>query len=152
MTAMRAPIPAAIGFGAHGANLDPVAASGGVATKKLWKMVDAVDDDVDIAVVVEVAEGSSAGGSSVGYAGAALCGDLFELAVAEIAVEVFVLGVGRVDVGAFDLGVDMAVGHEDVEPAVVVHVEEAHAPAEEASVDAEAGDDRCGRRSCRRRG
>ena len=38
------------------------------------------------------------------------------------------------------MAVDMTVGHEEVEPAVVVHVEETHAPAEIASVDAKAGE------------
>ena len=50
------------------------------------------------------------------------------------------LGIGGVGVGAVDFGVDVTVGDEDVEPAVVVHVEEADAPAEVAGVDAEAGE------------
>ena len=100
--------------------------------------VDAVDGDIEVAVVVVVAEGAAAGRGVFHDARAALVGDFFEAAVAEIAVEVFVLGVFEVGFGFVDLGVDMAVGHKDVEPAVVVHVEEADAPAEEAGVDAEA--------------
>ncbi len=96
--------------------------------------------DVDVAVVVEVAEGGAARGGGGVDAGAGFGGDLFELAVAEVAVEILVLGVGSVDIGAFDLGVDVAVGHEEVGPAVIVHVEEADAPAEEAGIDAEAGE------------
>ena len=69
-----------------------------------------------------------------------MVGDVLELAVAQIAVEILVLGVGCVHVGTVHFGVDVAVGDEDVEPAVVVHVEEADAPAEKAGVDAEAGE------------
>ncbi len=104
------------------------------------KAVDAVDDYVEVAIVVVVSEGGAASGCGVGDAGAGLRGDLFELAVAEVAIEILVLRIGGIDVGAFDLGVDVAVGHEDVEPAIVVHVEEAYAPAEEAGVDAKAGE------------
>ena len=73
-------------------------------------------------------------------AGAGFPGDLFKLAVAEVAVEVFVFGVGGVDGGSVDLGVDVAVRDQDVGPAVVIHVEKADAPAEVAGVDAEAGE------------
>ena len=41
---------------------------------------------------------------------------------------------------AVHFGIDVAVGDHDVEPAVVVHVEEADAPAEIAGVDADAGE------------
>ena len=50
------------------------------------------------------------------------------------------LCVGGIDIGAVDLRIDVTVGHEDVEPAIVVHVEEAYAPAEETRVDAETGE------------
>ena len=50
------------------------------------------------------------------------------------------LGVGRVEVRAVDLGIDVAVGDEDVEPAIVVQIDEADAPAEIARVDAKAGE------------
>ena len=133
-----------IGLCANGADLDPIAGwscvGAGVAAEKLRKAVDAIDDYVEVAIVVVVSEGGSAGGCRGGDAGTGLRGDLFELAVAEIAIEVLVLRVGGVDAGAFNLGVDVAVGHEDVEPPVIVHVEEAYTPAEEAGVDAEAGE------------
>ena len=100
--------------------------------------VDAVDGDVEVAVVVVIAEGAAASWSVFHDSRAALVGDFFEAAVAEIAIEIFVLGVFEVGFGFVDFGIDVAVGHEDVEPAVVVHIEEADAPAEEASIDAEA--------------
>ena len=48
------------------------------------------------------------------------------------------LGVFQVGLGLIDLGIDVAVRHQNVEPAVVVHVEEADAPAEQPRVDAQA--------------
>ena len=92
--------------------------------------VDGVDDDVDVAVVVEVSEGAAAASGGRGDAGAALRGDLFEPSVAQVAVEVLVLGIWGFDVQLFDLGIDVAVAEQNVGPAVVVHVEEAAAPAE----------------------
>ena len=65
--------------------------------------------------------------------------DVFKLAVAQVAVEIFALGVGGVHLGAVDLGIDVAVGDKDVEPAIVIEVDEADAPAEKARVDAQAG-------------
>ncbi len=48
---------AAIGFCADGFYFDPIVAGAGVAAKELRVIVDGVDDDVKIAVVVEIAEG-----------------------------------------------------------------------------------------------
>ena len=63
---------------------------------------------------------------------------VFELAVAQIAIEILALGVGRIHLRAIDLGIHVAVGDEDVEPAIVIDVDEADAPAEQARIDAEA--------------
>ena len=46
-------------------------------------------------------------------------------------------GILQVSLGLVHLGIDVAVGHQDVEPTVIVHVEEAHAPAQQAGVYAE---------------
>ncbi len=48
------------------------------------------------------------------------------------------LGIRGVRLRSIDLGIDVAVRDEDVEPAIVIHIEEADAPAQVASVDAEA--------------
>ncbi len=131
----------AIALLADEAELDPVAGDRLVSQRRsCGRRVDAVDDDVHGAVVVVVTEGAAAGGDGVVDAGAGEGGDLFKLAVAQVAVDVLMLGVGGVEVGAVDLRVDVAVGDEDVEPAIVVEVDEADAPAEIAGVEAEAGE------------
>jgi hypothetical protein len=63
---------------------------------------------------------------------------VFKLAVAQVAVEILSLRVACIDLGAVHLGIDVAVGDKNVEPAVVVDVDEADAPAQQARVDAKA--------------
>src|SRR6202034_3563177 len=82
--------------------------------------------------------GAAARGGSFHDAGAALFGDLFEMAVLQVAVEVLVLGVFEIGFGFVDFWIYVAVRHENVEPTVVIHVEEADAPAEQARVDTNA--------------
>ena len=74
-------------------------------------------------------------------AGARLRRHVLEAPVAEIAVEQLRLPVGEVQLAVGDLRVDVAVGDEDVLPAVVVEVEEVDAEADVLAVDAEAGPD-----------
>ena len=64
-------------------------------------------------------------------------GYFFELAVAQVAIEIFVFGVFQIGVRPVDFRIDVAVRHQNVEPAVVIHVEEADAPAEQARIDAQ---------------
>src|SRR5579885_1805948 len=59
--------------------------------------------------------------------------------------------VGGLGFGTADLWIDMAIRHKDVEPSIVVHVEEADAPAEIACVDTPRRD-RCGPQRYRLRG
>src|SRR5208282_2680607 len=129
----------AVAFGSHDANLDPTAVQGRFAVEQLRRSVDAVHDRVQAAVVVVVAHSEAPGLGRRGDAGASDQAHIFKLTVAQVAVEVFAFGVGGVHLGAIHLGIDVAVGDQDVEPAVVVDVEEADAPAQQAGVDAQAG-------------
>src|SRR5207245_1141665 len=78
---------AAIGFRADGFDFDPVVGGAGIATQQLRKIVDGIDDDVEVAVIVEVAEGASARGDRRGNSGASVIGNIFEAPVAQIFVE-----------------------------------------------------------------
>ena len=82
-----------------------------------------------IAVVIVIAEGAAARRSVFQDPWATFVGDFFEAAVLQVAIEILVLGVFQIGFGLVDLGIDVAVGHQDVEPAVVIHIEEADAPA-----------------------
>ena len=140
VTLMRAPMPVRLDLTPTVRILIQLRLRRGVAAEELGHGVDAVDDDVEVAIVVVVSEGAAAAGDGNGHAGTGLVGDFFELAVAQVAVEIFAFGVRRVGVRAVHFGIDVSVGDQDVEPAVVVHVEEADAPAEVAGVDADAGE------------
>src|SRR5256885_328471 len=130
---------AAIGFCADGADFDPIVFVGGVAADELWRSVDAIDDEVEIAVIVEVAEGTAARGGGSRNSSARGERDVFEVAVAQIAIEKFALWVTGFGGELFDFGIDVTVADEDVRPTIVVKIEKAAAPAEILRVLAEAG-------------
>src|SRR5438309_1314801 len=121
---------AAIGFRADGFDFDPVVGGAGIATKQLRKIVDGVDDDVEVAVIVEVAEGASARGDRRGNSVASVIGNIFEAPVAQIFVEQLALRITRSSLELLDLGINVTVANEDVGPAVIVHVKKTAAPAE----------------------
>src|SRR5271155_3609743 len=131
MTFTRAPMPVRFDF-------DPVALPFGIAAEQLRQGIDAVDDDVDVSVVIVIAEGTSARGHGGGDSRTGFVCDLFESTVAEIAIQVFVLCVGSFGFRTAHFGIYMAVGYKDVQPSIVVHIEEAEAPAKIARVDAQA--------------
>src|SRR5947207_639248 len=121
---------AAIGFRADGFDLDPVIRGTGIATQELRKIVDSVDDHVEVAVIVKVAESATARSDRRGDSGPGVVGDILEAPVAEIFVEQFALRITRFRLELLDFGIDVAVADEDVGPAVVVHVKKTAAPSE----------------------
>src|SRR2546425_7120298 len=130
---------AAVGLHADQLDLEPIVLRREIAAEKLGIIVDGIDDDVEVAVIVEIAEGAAARGDGNGDAGAGLGGDVGETAVAEIFVEQLLLRVAGFGLELLDFGIDVAVANENVGPAIVVHVEKAAAPAEILRVRAESG-------------
>src|SRR5260370_2144434 len=130
---------AAIGFCTDSFDFDPIVAGAGIAAQKLGEIVDGVDDNVETAVIVEVAEGATSGGHGNGDAGTGVVRDVAKAAIAQIFVEQLALGVAGFGLELLDFGIDVAVADENVGLAVVVHVEKAATPAEVLSVPAEAG-------------
>src|SRR6266849_10913793 len=121
---------AAIGFRADGFDFDPIVAGARIAAQKLGKIVDGVDDDIEVAVVVEVAEGAPARGDRRGDARPGVVGNIIEAPVAQILVKQLALRVAGFGLELLDFRIDVAVANENVGPAVVVHVEKPAAPAE----------------------
>ena len=62
----------AIGLRADGAHFEPVVAGTQVAAHELRVIVHGVDDDVQIAIVVEVAKSATARGDRIGNGGSGL--------------------------------------------------------------------------------
>ena len=100
---------------------------------------EVVDDGFEASVVEEVGDGEAAAGARFGEGWAGGFADVFELAVAQIAVEEAGFAVGGAEFGGVDFGVDVAVDDQEVGPAVVVDVGEHGSPAEGVGVDAETG-------------
>src|SRR5229473_2372588 len=129
---------AAIGFCADGFDFDPIVAGARIAAQKLGKIVDGVDDDVEVAVIVKVAEGAAARGDRHRDTGARVVGSIVEAPVAQILVQQLALRVARFGFQLLDFRINMSIAEEDVRPAVIVHVEKAAAPAEILRMLAEA--------------
>ena len=94
-----------------------------VAQQGRWA-IEVVDDEVEVAVVVEIAARRAAADARCHEGRASVRRDLHEGAVAVVPVEQRPLTVGGAGVPAVELRVDMAVDDEEIEPAVVVVVED----------------------------
>jgi hypothetical protein len=100
--------------------------------------VDVVDDDVDVAVVVEVGERRTTTGFGNRYRRSELLRDIGEASVLEVPVDDFALLVARFGLEAINFRIDMSVDEKEIEPAVVVEIDKADAPAEPPRVEADA--------------
>src|SRR5205809_6521767 len=100
-----------------------------VVPQQHGRAVEIVDHDVDVPVLVEVAKSGSARRAGLRQRLPGGCGDFLERAVPEIAIKQLPLTVITPGIGAFDLGIDVPVDHEQVQPAVVVVIEEFGSPA-----------------------
>ena len=102
---------AAVGFCADGSNLDPIIFERRIATQKLRKVIDAIHHDIDVAIVVEIAESGAARGRRRRDSRAGVERNILETAVAQIAIEKFALGITRFGGELLDLRIDMAIAN-----------------------------------------
>ena len=96
------------------------------------------DDDLGTAVAIHVADGESAGRAGRFEGGTGSLCDVFESAVAEVPVHEGLLQIAISDGRAIDFGIDVAVGDDEVFPAIVVEIDKSDSPAEEM-IGGEAG-------------
>src|SRR5579859_3140702 len=89
-----------------------------------------VEDNVDVAVVEEIAESGAASRNDGGESAACRGRNFLEFCAVEIAKKLRALGPRGAPFCAVGDGVDVAVGDEDVQKAIVVKVEKAGAPGE----------------------
>ena len=132
----------AVRLRAHELQRHPMALAGLIEAEEIGRVVQVVDDDVDVAVVVEVGKGGAAAGLRRRHRRAELLGDVGEAPVAEVAIDDFALLVAGFGLELPHLGIDVAVDEEQIEPAIAVEIEEADAPAKPARVEAEAAGER----------
>lgn len=124
------PDGAAVGPDANGFDLDPVVIVGGLAAKELRKVIHAIDENVKITIVVEIADGHAAAGDLFQDTRTERGRDLRELTVTEITVGHFALPVAGFRAGLSHLRKNVAIAKENVRVRVVVEIEEGGAPAE----------------------
>jgi hypothetical protein len=96
------------------------------------------DDDVEVAVVVEVAEGTAARDVASADGRASFVEYASKCAVAAIAEEDSRAFVGKFRINSFDLGVDVASDPKDVRAAVVVEVDDAGSPTDVVALNSDA--------------
>src|SRR5690349_3998962 len=120
---------------------DPVVAVPAVVAQQGRRAVEIVDEDVDVAVVVHVAERAATGDALGGDCRPRTGRHVFEPAVSQIAIERLGLAVRQVQFPVRDLRVHMSVGDEDIGPPVVVEVEEVHPEAQMLPIRAKSGPD-----------
>ena len=100
----------------------------GVVAEQDGRTVVYGDQDIDRAIVVEIAEGQAACGELAGEDGPLSCADIFQ-ARGRVLEKKERLAVGYAGIDLVDEIVGMAVGDEEVEEAVVIEVEKFGAPA-----------------------
>src|SRR5712675_2737222 len=130
---------AAVGFCAYALDFEPVVFGAGIIAQERRRLVHVDNGDVDVSVVVKIAEGGASAAVGLSDGGPACGADVDETPLAEILVQNLSLLEGDVEPAGVDLGEDVAVGHEDVGPAVVIEIEETYSPSEIFGVDAQAG-------------
>src|SRR5262245_31620085 len=108
-----------------------------IVTQQCGRLTHVHDENIDIAVIVDIAESSATAGMFFSYGCSAQIADIFETSIAKVAVrQAWVAILLR----AIDqLGINMAVDLEDVKPSVVVQVGQRDTPANVLRVHSKAG-------------
>ncbi len=110
-----------------------------IAAQQLRDIVYGIKDDIHVAVVIEIPKGTPARRDRLEDRSAEFFRDVPEMSVPQIVIDNLWLAVADVKREPLDFGIDVAVGGENVQPTVVIEIEEAATPAEVARVHSEAG-------------
>src|SRR5580658_3023362 len=100
------------------------------ATKESGNGVQVVEDNVDVAVVEQVPEGCASGGDYIGQAAARGRRHFLKFLAIDIAKKERTLRPSGAPLGLVGDGINVSIGDENIEPAVVVEIEKARSPAE----------------------
>src|SRR5882757_2025959 len=130
---------AEVGFCAYALDFKPVVFGAAIVAEERGRLVHVDDGDVDVSVVVKIAEGGASAAVGLSDSGPARRADVDETPLAKISVQDLSLLEGDVEPAGVDFRENMSVGHEDVGPAVVVEIEETYSPSEIFGVYAESG-------------
>src|SRR6202158_4920970 len=108
-----------------------------VVLQQAGRVVAIVHQNFYRAIIVEVRGGHAVAIEGRSDARASIQGDIFELPVALVPVQHLALPEGGVQAVGIHLGIDVAISHEQVRPAVVVNVDKKCAPTEKLCVNAQ---------------
>ena len=109
---------------------EPVAFVTAVVTQQRRRTVQVIDDHIHIAIVVQVAECTASRQVFFAYRRPNLQRNIFEAAIAEIAVQDFGLPISDVQLPPLNLRIHMPVGNKQVFPAIVIEIRKADAETE----------------------
>src|SRR5262249_16344669 len=130
-----------VAFGSDEAEEDAVVGVLRLIQEERGRGADVPDDDIEIAVVVDIPEGRAAERLERAVVEAGVGGDIGEFGFAVVTEEQDGLDVAGVGWQGVDERSEVSVGNKEVVPAVVIEVGETYAPASHIAVDAtEAGD------------
>src|ERR1035441_3417427 len=127
-----------VGGNANQQDLQPVIRPGDVIAQQRRRLVEIDNQNVDVAVVIEIAESHSPAAMRLGDAGPRQTAQFFEFAVSQIAKNHAGRLVGGIRRLPLHFGIDHAGGEEEVGKSVVVQVHDAGAPTDVPGLHAEA--------------
>src|SRR3954447_3946145 len=117
---------------------DPVVTRIALTAEEVRPIVDVRDRHIDLAVVVEIAERRAAPRLRRRDRRAEPLGDIDEASIAAVAIHDLALFVSRFRFHLAHFGIDVAVGEKEIEPAVIIEVDETGAPPEPARIQPDA--------------
>src|SRR5437016_3258046 len=114
---------------------EPVVRVRGGVLEQRGGLAEIGNEDFQFAVIVEIAESAAAAGMGLEHGGSGALGNLLEAPVAEVSKDLARHLEAVIGNNFFDFGIDCPVYLAQVEPAVIIEVGEAGAPADVARLD-----------------
>ncbi len=128
----------AIGFCAFELNLNPVGLPCEVVAQKRRRFVKVDDNDVNIAIIIEIPESAAAAAMLGGHAGPCFVNQLLKYALPQVPENRPRSLVGILREFFFNMGIHVTCGHKQVWIAIVIQIHNPRAPTHVTGFDAEA--------------
>src|SRR5579863_9347103 len=117
-----------IAFGSRQFKFDPVVMVAALVAKDERLAINIFNDDVDAAVVEQIAEGRAAADLGDANGGASQFADVAKGSVVLVQEQEFGLAIAGADIERVHLRVDVAVHHKKIRPSIVIEIEKCGAP------------------------
>ena len=130
---------ASIGLHAFEQDLDPVVVAGDVVTQQRGRFVEIDDEDIEVAIVIEVAERATAAGMYGRKPAATVVGGVDEFPIPEISEQHARTFIRVIRIKPFDFRVNVPGDVKQVGPGIVVEIHQADTPLHVPGHNAKAG-------------